>query len=187
VYSYFQRYTTGAPVPVDDFARYVREAEVSLMNSPGHRANILRPEHTHVGIGIAYNPKDGEFRVAQEFLNHYVELDALRETALPGETLVVSGRLLPGVSNPLINLAYEPVPRAMSIDELKKTSTYASPAKFTIALRAPLDSQSRFRVNVPFDRNAQPGIYHIRMFVDWKGANIQVVDALVWVGVVPVK
>ncbi|MBI3913164.1 MAG: CAP domain-containing protein, partial [Chloroflexi bacterium] len=104
VYSYFQRYSTGAPVPVDDFARYVREAEVSLMNSPGHRANILRPEHTHVGIGIAYNPKDGEFRVAQEFLNHYVDLDVLRETALPGETLVVAGRVLPGVSNPLINL-----------------------------------------------------------------------------------
>ncbi|MGI6226495.1 MAG: stalk domain-containing protein [Peptococcales bacterium] len=27
-------------------------AHESLMNSPGHRANILKPEYTHVGIGI---------------------------------------------------------------------------------------------------------------------------------------
>jgi len=27
------------------------------MNSPGHRANILNPELTHIGIGIKYGSK----------------------------------------------------------------------------------------------------------------------------------
>ncbi|HHX74021.1 MAG TPA: hypothetical protein GX699_03870 [Firmicutes bacterium] len=30
----------------------VERAHSGLMNSPGHRANILRPSFTHVGIGI---------------------------------------------------------------------------------------------------------------------------------------
>jgi uncharacterized YkwD family protein len=30
----------------------VTDAETALMNSPGHRANILNPDFTHIGIGI---------------------------------------------------------------------------------------------------------------------------------------
>jgi len=46
----------------------VKLAHTGLMNSPGHRANILRPEFGRVGIGIM----DGGFRgimVSQEFRN----------------------------------------------------------------------------------------------------------------------
>ncbi len=30
----------------------IRDAHNSLMNSPGHRENILNPNYTHVGVGI---------------------------------------------------------------------------------------------------------------------------------------
>ena len=46
----------------------VRVAHTGLMNSPGHRANILRPEFGRLGIGIV----DGGYRgimVSQEFRN----------------------------------------------------------------------------------------------------------------------
>jgi uncharacterized protein YkwD len=46
----------------------VKLAHTGLMNSPGHRANILRPEFGRVGVGIM----DGGFRgimVSQEFRN----------------------------------------------------------------------------------------------------------------------
>ena len=33
-------------------ASTVERAHSSLMNSPGHRANILNPNFTHIGIGI---------------------------------------------------------------------------------------------------------------------------------------
>ena len=39
----------------------------SLMLSPGHRANILDPRFTHVGVGIAYGSAYGNLYV-QEFL-----------------------------------------------------------------------------------------------------------------------
>ena len=45
----------------------VAGAMASLMLSPGHRANILDPRFTHVGVGIAYGSAYGNLYV-QEFL-----------------------------------------------------------------------------------------------------------------------
>lgn len=41
-------------------------AEQALMQSPGHRANILRPDYTHAGVGIAFAP-DGRVLFTQIF------------------------------------------------------------------------------------------------------------------------
>lgn len=41
------------------FAHSADEAHAGLMNSPGHRANILNPEVTHVGIGVVMAPPTG--------------------------------------------------------------------------------------------------------------------------------
>jgi uncharacterized protein YkwD len=43
-YKYAGENIAGAPT--------VEKAHSSLMNSPGHRRNILNPNYTHVGIGI---------------------------------------------------------------------------------------------------------------------------------------
>jgi uncharacterized protein YkwD len=43
------------------------EAQRGLMNSPGHRANILNKEVTHVGIGVVQDPSDNELLVTQLF------------------------------------------------------------------------------------------------------------------------
>lgn len=39
----------------------------ALMNSPGHRANILEPRYERIGVGI-YTDKNGEFFVTESFL-----------------------------------------------------------------------------------------------------------------------
>lgn len=44
----------------------VDKAEVAFMNSSGHRANILNPNFTEVGIGVRY--KGGSVYVVQEFI-----------------------------------------------------------------------------------------------------------------------
>ena len=41
-------------------------AERALMESPSHRANILRPDYTHVGVGVAIAP-DGRYLFTQLF------------------------------------------------------------------------------------------------------------------------
>ncbi|MGI6120513.1 MAG: CAP domain-containing protein [Desulfosporosinus sp.] len=45
----------------------VAASMASLMQSPGHRANILNPSFTHVGVGIAYGSAYGTLYV-QEFI-----------------------------------------------------------------------------------------------------------------------
>lgn len=45
----------------------VKQAETGLMNSPHHRDNLLHPDFTHVGVGIACNP-DGTLVITQNFL-----------------------------------------------------------------------------------------------------------------------
>lgn len=44
----------------------VNTAHANLMNSPGHKANILKPEYTKVGIGVVSGSKYGKIFV-QEF------------------------------------------------------------------------------------------------------------------------
>jgi len=45
----------------------VAAAEQALMNSPGHRANILSPDYTEVGIGIRFNSQ-GSLYIVQCFI-----------------------------------------------------------------------------------------------------------------------
>ena len=45
----------------------VNFAHVNLMNSPGHRENILRPEFTHVGIGVVEGSQYGKI-FTQQFI-----------------------------------------------------------------------------------------------------------------------
>jgi uncharacterized protein YkwD len=45
----------------------IKEGHVALMKSPGHRANIMYPDVTHIGIGIASNSR-GDIWITQMFL-----------------------------------------------------------------------------------------------------------------------
>lgn len=58
VYHYAGENLAGAPD--------VNTAHVNLMNSPSHKANILKPEYTKVGIGVVSGSKYGKIFV-QEF------------------------------------------------------------------------------------------------------------------------
>ncbi|KIC51878.1 CAP domain-containing protein [Tateyamaria sp. ANG-S1] len=65
----------GAPGISDD----VRDLHTSLMNSPGHRANILNPDFDHIGIGLETGDNQGfdAVYVTQKFASTSapVELD----------------------------------------------------------------------------------------------------------------
>jgi uncharacterized protein YkwD len=56
----------------ENIAKYpdITAAEAAFMNEPkfqpNHRANILNPDYTHVGIGVVKGP-DGMFYITQEF------------------------------------------------------------------------------------------------------------------------
>jgi hypothetical protein len=178
-YMYWWRYDDGRPAPIKDWEAVIHEAEEMLMNSPGHRANILNPVHTHVGIGIAYNAQTGDVRISQEFLNRYITLVSLPAQARVGDTLTLSGQLLSSASEPLINLAYEPFPMPVTIDWLNTTSTYVSPAEFFVALEPEMGANGRFTAQVTLDSEGRPGIYHIRIWVRVAGESVQGADVII--------
>ncbi len=180
VYMYWYRYDDGRPAPIEDWAQVIREAQASLMNSPGHRANILDPDHTHIGIGIAYNAQTGDVRIAQEFVNRYVMLDTLPRQVRVGDEVDVAIALLSGASEPLINLAYEPFPQPFTVNDLtnKMPGTYKSPAEFFKAIN-PTANDGRFTARVALDYNSQPGLYHVRVWVKANGRDVQASDIVI--------
>jgi uncharacterized protein YkwD len=52
----------------DSISNYADQAHEAFMQSPGHRANVLKPEYTNVGVGIYRNPVTGEYWVTEMFL-----------------------------------------------------------------------------------------------------------------------
>jgi uncharacterized protein YkwD len=171
VYSYYQRYATGEGMPIRDWYSAVETAQQSFMSSPAHQDNILLPAHTHVGIGIAYDRARGELRIAQEFLNRYVVLEPVPEAIRPGDAIQIAGRVLPGASTPLINLAYEPFPAPRTVEELNATSAYESAASAFLAV-SPNVNGDRFWATIPFTASEKPGLYHVRVWVSQSGEQV---------------
>ncbi|MBL6981475.1 MAG: CAP domain-containing protein [Anaerolineales bacterium] len=183
VFSSYQRYDDGSPVYEADWAARVREAQEALMNSPGHRANILTPEHTHVGVGMAYDAQTGEFRVAQEFLNRYISVDTgfvdQIVIAKPGDSFAFGISLLTGVAQPLINLAYEPLPQPLTISELDETSTYESPAVFVEQINHSVSLGGDMSIPVNIPQIPESGYYHVRIWINVNGEQIPASDIVI--------
>jgi hypothetical protein len=172
IYSYGSQYTDGRPAPITDFLSIIERAQDELMRSPGHRQNILMPEHTHVGVGFAYNAQTGMFLLAQEFTNHYVTLDALPEQAQVGAPLALAGTLRETASEPLLNLAYQPFPSPLTVAELNATSTYRSEATVFHALDISPEPDGSFQSQAVLDNEGQPGLYSVRIWIEHKGRRI---------------
>jgi uncharacterized protein YkwD len=67
---------TGSGVNASDVNKLATEmmyGDKGWMNSPGHRANILRPDYTHLGVGISV--RGSEIRATQNFamIRGYIE------------------------------------------------------------------------------------------------------------------
>src|SRR5205085_10532514 len=49
-------------------ARTVRQTNTDLMNSPDHRANLLEPKYTEIGLGMAFENSSGKLIVTVVFV-----------------------------------------------------------------------------------------------------------------------
>jgi uncharacterized protein YkwD len=48
--------------------RTVRQTNTDLMNSPDHRANLLEPKYTEIGLGMAFEQSSGKLIVTEVFV-----------------------------------------------------------------------------------------------------------------------
>ena len=105
----------------------IREAMEDWMESPGHRANILRPWHKKVNIGLAWDSYN--VSAFQHFEGDYVEYDQL--PSIKGGVLSVSGTLKHGVhlrnSRDLsVMIFHDPPPHSLTRGQVSRTYCYDS-------------------------------------------------------------
>ena len=120
-------------------AQDIRESMTGLMESPGHRRNILNPHHRKVNIGLAWD--DYNFNIVQLFVGDYVEYHATPH--IENGILTLSGKVNETVrindENALeAQIYYDPLPFALTRGQLSRT--YCVPGGLKVAaLRPPLE------------------------------------------------
>lgn len=147
--------------------------------SDGHRRNILQPQHTHVGIGIAYDAIG--LRFAQEFVARYIEISSPPRSAKAGEKVLIKGKLLYDETDlAYMEVFYEPFPKPLTAALLNKTGSYEFPQE-SFSIRPILTSgfqyadgkageieydksSGRFSHHLNFPRN-RSGIYTVVIWV----------------------
>ncbi len=116
----------------------VNEAMEGLMNSPGHRRNILFPHHRKVNLGFSYQAPN--LWIVQLFENDHITFDQppeftgneLRFTATVRNGVNIEGNNAAGV---LIN--YDPLPHELTRGQLHQTSCGIN-GRSLASLRPPL-------------------------------------------------
>ena len=92
----------------------------------GHRRTILRPQHTHVGIGLAVQSL--RLRMVELFVARYVEVQPIKREAKLGMQLSFSGKVIrPDYSLHHVEVYYEPLPTRPDLNWLRATGSYALP------------------------------------------------------------
>ena len=112
---------------LSDVDQEIREAMEEWMDSPGHRANILRPHHKKVNIGLAWDRYN--FMAVQHFEGDYVEYDQL--PTIDKGMLSFSGKgkngvWLGGGPDLTVQIYYDQPPRSLTRGQVARTYCYDS-------------------------------------------------------------
>lgn len=158
----------GYEMKPDPNARFTRmsmyELETMWMNSPGHRANILDKNRTHVGIGLSQPKVLAGVVAAQEFVNKYGNISKIPNRVYRGETISVSGSLYSGYAFQSISVEREDFPKRMTMGEMESSSSYTNGNEHVTALFPKGSSGSGFSERVEIARDWRPGMYY---FIVW--------------------
>ena len=182
--------TTGAstlPLVADPrFSRATIEGiESDLFNEQppdGHRENILRPNHNHVGIAISLAAEGRSWRLActQEFVDQYGTYAPLPAEVNPGDGFDLQGKLAKGLSVQSVLVRYDDLPKPMTVDQLNQTGGYTVPQD-TIANyflgddAAPVTTSNapdgqQFAAHIATPASWKPGLYYIDVWANKDGS-----------------
>ncbi len=135
----------------------------------GHRRNILKGSHTHLGVGLAKPEGIEQPCMAQEFVDQYGDYDPIPAHAAVGQSIRVSGEVFEPLEFGGIGLAKQALPRPMSPSELNQTSVYPIPEPdvvyFPKGYQTPKEVHldgARFDIELELDRG--PGLYEISVW-----------------------
>lgn len=163
----------------------IERAEALFFNevppNDGHRKNILKAEHTHVGVGIAQTkPTATELAVAcftHEFTDHYGTYVELPKRTKVGATVHVEGTLAKGAVPTGVGIARVASPRPLPPSELNKRRSYPVPKPYQMYWKAGFVTPkpvmvdgSHFSIDVSLSEHGQPGLYEISVWAQLGGS-----------------
>ncbi len=136
----------------------------------GHRKNILRPQHTHIGIGIALPVRTpSEIPVpcfVQELTDHYATYEPLPKSAAPRQMVHLAATVDPRMTPGGFGIARVDLPKPIAPAELNRRRSYPVPAPYQNywpqGFKTPVAVQvagGTMRVDVPL--GDEPGLYEI--------------------------
>jgi len=155
----------------------------------GHRRNILTPQHTKIGVGIALPlARPGEIPVpcvTQELVGAYGTYASLPRKAKLGDRVRVEGALDEEAKIVGVGVARAPVPRRLSVADANRRRSYPVPAPYEMfwprgfKSASPLEIvENGFHVDVPLSDHGRPGLYEITVWAKVPGAEGNVIVGL---------
>jgi uncharacterized protein YkwD len=163
----------------------VERAEEMFFNEvpphDGHRKNILKPHHTHVGIGIAQPVATAtEIPVpcfAQEFVDDHGTYKPIARQMRVGDMVHVEGALAGRADIAGVGLARVDAPRPLSPAEANKRRSYPVPAPYQMywpaGFRTPIPlkvSGKSFSIDVPVSDRGRAGLYEVSIWGKFPGS-----------------
>lgn len=142
----------------------------------GHRRNILKSWHTHVGVGLAMAKGSKVVCLAQEFTDHYGTYDELPAEAKVGDTVRIAGTVRDPAKFVGVGLARIDLPKPREVESLMATSTYPIPAPYATyfpkGFKTPKPVEVRgpsFSIDLPLDDKGRPGLYEVSVWGEVPG------------------
>ena len=135
---------SGRKCPLSSSVRYrtidhktaLEKTQTGLMQSPGHRRNILNPWHTIVHLGIACD--DVGCSVVQLFDRDYLSYTALPSISDAG-VLTLTIEYASGFNLSGIQIWYDEPPHSLTFGQLGATHSYSIGQRAVASIRPPLE------------------------------------------------
>jgi hypothetical protein len=144
----------------------------------GHRQNILKPHHTHFGVGLAIPAGLKQPCMSQEFVDQYGDYGALPRRAHVGQSVTVQGEVTAPVKFGAVGIARIDPASPLSVEHLNKTYTYPMPAPFVLytppGFKTPKPVTvhgNHFTVDVPLADHGKPGRYEVSIWGTYPGSS----------------
>jgi uncharacterized protein YkwD len=164
-------------------AAHIEKVQAAFMAekppADGHRKNILRPWHTHVGVGLSQAKGVPVVCMAQEFVDRYGAYASLPKQGKLGDRINVKGKIHGPAKFMGVGLARTELPSPRKAADLLRTGSYPIPAPFITyfpkGFVTPIAVQlqgDEFAITIPLSDKAaspaagRPGLYEVSVWAE---------------------
>ncbi len=133
-----------------------------------HKKNCIDKFHNYIGIGFYAGAK--EFVYIEEFIDRAFVFESVPDTMKINESFVLKVRTQPGQFISSTISYYDKLPKAITVEEAKKHTSYSDFTKSVVTTLYPWDMANYRKgelYEIPLSYK-KPGVYYIHLYRDFK-------------------